>query len=641
MFAGIAPAGWVHRQLTDGRCLVMVDGVDEVPEGRRKEVRSWLFQLTNAYPLARLLVTARPAAAEADWLAAEGFFTVRLEPMEPDDIRRLVVQWHEAVRHADHLPCDEDELPMLRQTLLARLEGNHRLRLLATSPLLCTMLCALNLDRRGYLPRNRMELYDAALEMLLKHRDTQRGLSPVTSGLDLWQRRSILRDLAWRLAIRQESEAPKQKVVPWIGRRLAVLQASDSEPGTVLAHLLERSGLLREPVPGRIDFVHRTFLEYLAAEEAAEEDHIDLLVQRAHQTNWQEIVVLAAGHANTALRRDLLAGLLRRMRTKGTRSRDHLRLLMVRCLETLKSIPEELRDEIEGCVTEVLPPKSQDQIEALAGSGDAVLRRLPRELTNLTSAVAEYTISLAALINGPEALRLLAGYSVDPRYRVQGSLQSAWSRFDSETYAREVLAESPLMEGLALVSDLPRAYAASRHLRNCSVLGLQLFDIDDDSDMLHRYPPLQLLLTVAADELPSLRAQPSLRYLALLGLKDVTDYSPLRDLPELTVLVLTACEHLSDLSALKDSRELRYLSIYNAASRLDVSALASHTNLQLRLSRRQEVIGLEKLGSGVQVNFSFSPGLMFPVDLRKLVGQSSDSPYSLSIPFIWDERSSV
>jgi NACHT domain len=629
VLTGIAPTGWVHRQLTEGRCLVMVDGVDEVPEGRRRDVRSWLSQLTNAYPQARFLVTARPAAAETDWLAAERFSTVRLEPMGPDDIRRLVVQWHEAVRHAGHLPCDEEELPTHRQALLARLEGNPRLRLLATSPLLCTMLCALNLDRRGYLPRNRMELYAAALEMLLERRDSQRGLGPVTSGLDLQQRGAILRDLAWRLAIRQESEAPKQKVVSWVGRRLTTLQVSDLEPETVVSHLLERSGLLREPVPSRIDFVHRTFLEYLAAEEAAEEDHIDLLVQRAHQSNWQEIIVLAAGHANTPLRRDLFAGLLKRIRTKRTRSKDDLRLLIVRCLETSTSVPEELRDEIENCVTEVVPPRSRDQIEALAGAGDAVLRRLPGDLAGLGSHVAEHTISLAALINGREALRLLAGYSVDPRYHIQDNLQMAWQRFDAEEYARQVLADSPLMEGLVLVSDLPRANAANRYLRNCTTLGLDLLGGPIFLDKLDMFPPLQLLLVGFADDLSPLRAQPGLRYLVLMGTEDATDFTPLQDLPNLNVLALSQCDQLSDLSVLRDHRALRYLAIQTAAPRLDVSDLASHTNLLLYLNYGPEIVGLEKLGSGVRVNFSND--LNVPGDLRHSVGESSSTPYIIGL----------
>jgi hypothetical protein len=626
MIAGLTPINWAHRQLSGGRCLILVDGVDEVPEARRSDVRSWISQLTNAYPQVRLLVTARPAAAEVDWLAAERFSTVRLEPMAPDDIRRLVIQWHEAVRDAGHLPCDVDELPIHRQTLLSRLESNSRLRLLATSPLLCAMLCALNLDRRGYLPRNRMELYAAALQMLLERRDSQRGLRPAR-GLDFQQRQAILRDLAWRLAIRQESEAPREKVIAWIRRRQETLQLLSVDPEALLNNLLERSGLLREPIPGRIDFVHRTFLEYLAAEEAAEEDHIELLVQRAHESNWQEIIVLAAGHANSPLRRELLAGLLNRVRGPNDRSPNYFQLLIVRCLETVTAVPEDLLGEIEECVANILPPKNPEHLSALAAGGDAVLHRLPSDLLNLNPFESDLTIHLVSLINGPEALQLLASYSEDQRVEVQRELQSAWSRFDADEYAQKVLAKGPLMDGLVLAKDAAQTHAARRYLKNCSHLGLESIDFDHSLEVLDKCAPLQLLIASGSyDELGWLRTQPTLQYIVLAGLNGVTDYTPFKYLPKLSVLILTDCKNLSNLTFLGSCHELRYLAIFHAAPVLDVSALADHKNLELRLSSYQDVAGQERLGSGV--HFESVSHYEFPTDLRRILAHPSEDEWS-------------
>ena len=51
--------------------------------------------------------------------------------------------------------------------LLARLESAPHLRALAATPLLAALICALNLDRSTHLPRDRMGLYNAALELLL------------------------------------------------------------------------------------------------------------------------------------------------------------------------------------------------------------------------------------------------------------------------------------------------------------------------------------------------------------------------------------------------------------------------------------------------------------------------------------------
>jgi predicted NACHT family NTPase len=56
---GTMPAGWVHRQLESGRALVLVDGVDELPQAKRDEL---LQSLTGLVRLpARPLHSSPPA----------------------------------------------------------------------------------------------------------------------------------------------------------------------------------------------------------------------------------------------------------------------------------------------------------------------------------------------------------------------------------------------------------------------------------------------------------------------------------------------------------------------------------------------------------------------------------------------------
>jgi hypothetical protein len=132
--ADLVPAGWTHRLLDVGRALLLVDGVDELPGGRRRAVRDWLAGLAAAYPKTRILVTSRPAAAAVDWLIDHGFVAAMLEPMGPSDVRALIRQWHDAVRDVGNLPCDPGELPGYEAKLLAELEAAPHLRALATSP---------------------------------------------------------------------------------------------------------------------------------------------------------------------------------------------------------------------------------------------------------------------------------------------------------------------------------------------------------------------------------------------------------------------------------------------------------------------------------------------------------------------------
>ena len=71
--AAIAPDGWVHRILSSGRGILLIDGVDELPEKRRLAVRKWLKALLSEYSNLKTIVTSRPAAVDNRWLAVRRF----------------------------------------------------------------------------------------------------------------------------------------------------------------------------------------------------------------------------------------------------------------------------------------------------------------------------------------------------------------------------------------------------------------------------------------------------------------------------------------------------------------------------------------------------------------------------------------
>src|SRR5262249_55167520 len=55
------PANWFQHQLTRGRCVVLLDGLDEVAElEKRIRVAQWVDKQIKAYPHSLFVVTARP-----------------------------------------------------------------------------------------------------------------------------------------------------------------------------------------------------------------------------------------------------------------------------------------------------------------------------------------------------------------------------------------------------------------------------------------------------------------------------------------------------------------------------------------------------------------------------------------------------
>ncbi|MFF0310677.1 NACHT domain-containing protein [Streptosporangium sp. NPDC004379] len=576
--AGRMPAGWAHRVLDAGRALLLVDGVDELAVRHRPVVRRWLAGLLAAYPGTRTVVTSRPAAADARWLTEEGFSPVTLEPMTPSDLRELVRQWHAAMRGSPSLPCPPERLDEYEGALLARFESGPHLRALAATPLLAAMLCALNLDRGKQLPRNRMGLYAAALELLLERRDAERGIAADVA-LEAEQKIRILQDLAWQLAVWGRSELARATALRRVEEKIRTMPRVEATAEAVLGHLLQRSGVIREPVPGRIDFVHRTVQEYLAAKQAADDADVEPLVERAHLDQWRETVVMAAGHANAPVRRDLLRGLLDRIDAEDRYGR-RLRLLVAGCLETIQELPGGLRDRLEACLAAVIPPRNEAEARTLALAGEEVLRRLPDDVRGLPKARAAATVRTCWLINGEEALRRLSGYAGDSREAVQRELATGWGYFDADEYAARVLADAALPQLFSVMN--PRMLSALRHLKNPKKVIVSC-PVSGDLRFLRSAPPLRWLYMfgVGDADLSDLAYQPTLTLLyAAMTSRRWSDPGCLTRLPELRDLYLENFDFAGSLAFLDGLPRLDTLRLGDVGSVRDFGPVARHTALQ-------------------------------------------------------------
>ena len=206
---------------------------------------------------------------------------------------------------------------------------------------------------------------------------------------------------------------------------------------------MERSGLLREPVAGRIDFVHRTFQEYLAAKAAVDGDEVGLLVANAHDDQWREVVVMAAGHAPPDQCAELLRGLIKRGRRRTHSSR--LNALAVACAQAAHRLDPQLHSEIERLAGQLVPPATNEAAESLADAGEMLLDLL-RAKPPLNKAEAAASIRAASRIGGQAATQLigdiLAQHAEPSRSLVDDEVVNAWRLFKPDLYVRDVLARS-------------------------------------------------------------------------------------------------------------------------------------------------------------------------------------------------------
>jgi energy-coupling factor transporter ATP-binding protein EcfA2 len=296
--AGSQPDRWTMNQLKEGRGLILVDGFDEVSQEKREAVLDWVEQLLALAPESVVILSTRPdtlsQTALPPRLRRANFRMLAVQDMDNPTIEQFVDHWHHALGHERSLlpKSEKESLPALATGLKRGLETQPAVRQLMRNPLLCAMVCALNQARNGRLTEglaqlDRISLYDDCLTVLLERRDRDRGVDVTDYPLHLNEREKKRRlgTLAYWLMDNGLSSAGRTEAAAQLG--------SDGE--TLLRWLVERSGLLQLVGVDQVEFVHRTFQEYLAAQDIVYRNNIRAVCGRTLAADWHETIRLTAG----------------------------------------------------------------------------------------------------------------------------------------------------------------------------------------------------------------------------------------------------------------------------------------------------------------------------------------------------------
>lgn len=518
MLAGEQPRGWVSRVLRDRRGLVLVDGIDEIPETERARAREWLTELITAYPGNRWLVTSRPSAVRQNWLADERFAELTLSPMNRTEVGAFITRWHRAADAGDQL----------RDQLTDSLRTKPDLARLTTNPLLCALICALHRERRGFLPSGRKELYTAALSMMLYRRDKERDLRlPELAEEPALQ---LLQRLAYWLIRNGRTEMGRGRAEELIAAALPAvpLAGAYGDAPAVLRHFLERTGLLRAPTEDTLEFLHRTFQDFLGARAALDEGGLGELTRHADDDQWEDVIRMAVAQGRPLDRAAIIGDLL-------IRNSDRSVLLAFACLEYAAELDPGLRADVEEAAKRLIPPKTRTAALTLGACGPMVLDLLPGPEEGLSEEAAHLTVIAAGSSGTDFAIPFLAGFATHPSWRVRNELAERWPLFDSRAYAEEVLARiDPPPRVLAVTSD-----AALDALREYLPPAANLWVQDEVSpEALERYlrqvqvRQLDLHLNSTLTDLGFLRGQEALRSV------QITECTGLRNLDGLHGLAL-------------------------------------------------------------------------------------------------------
>src|ERR1700722_7435757 len=297
---GKEPGGWWDRQLERGRCLVLLDGLDEVARAEdRVAVTEWIERQIAAHADDDFVVTSRSydllgsLAVRADVLVAR--------PFTAKQVQLFLDRWYLAAeRHATGASGRTGSRAVQMRAresadrLNSLLQSHSALHDLAVNPLLLTMIATAH-RYRGALPGSRADLYGEICQVLLSRRAQAKDLPELLS----WPaKQMLLASVAYQMMRDHASDLPAARVLEILGPQLE--RYSSSVTGEAFLDNVARNGLMVE-AEGRYAFTHLTFQEYLAARHvSANSDLVKSLVDSVSDPWWHESILLYAATADAS-----------------------------------------------------------------------------------------------------------------------------------------------------------------------------------------------------------------------------------------------------------------------------------------------------------------------------------------------------
>ena len=162
-----APPGAIESSLVSGNATVLFDGLDELLNPSiRIDIALKLESFSAMYPAARMVVTSRRVGYKEAKLDPRVFHVYELAGYSPDNVREYVKKWFNLQ------PGSIDNLDGLMEAFLAESESISDLR---SNPLLLALLCIIYRGQ-GYLPKNRVGIYEECSKLLFETWDRSRGI---------------------------------------------------------------------------------------------------------------------------------------------------------------------------------------------------------------------------------------------------------------------------------------------------------------------------------------------------------------------------------------------------------------------------------------------------------------------------------
>ncbi|MBW4522304.1 MAG: NACHT domain-containing protein [Scytolyngbya sp. HA4215-MV1] len=282
-------AACTAKLLEQGRLLVLLDGLDEVPSKNVNDVICQIQDFVDRYDNNRFIASCRVAAYRHNF---RRFTDVAIADFDGTQIEQFINNWFNST-------LDREVGTGQRCWEILQKPEHAAAKELAQTPLLLTLLC-LVYDHSQNFPKNRSGLYRKALRILLEEWASEKRIlqEEIYQGLSTELEEILLSDIAYHGFEADRLFFAQRELVDHIKTFLTSnLNAPKHLNGEgVLNAIAIQQGILVERAEEVFSFSHLTLQEYLTAQFIEDHHQVGRLVS-AHLTDerWQEVFLLVAG----------------------------------------------------------------------------------------------------------------------------------------------------------------------------------------------------------------------------------------------------------------------------------------------------------------------------------------------------------
>jgi len=279
------PNQFTAKALEEGKLLILLDSLDEVPTKNSTNVISQIQDFVDTYDKNRFITSCRVAAYRHNF---RRFTDVAMADFDDIQIENFINNWFSSK-------------PDVGKECWEKLKSNEytAAKELTQTPLLLTLVCLLY-QRSGKIPTNRATLYERALRVLLEEWAGEKGIhqEDLYKGLDTKRKEMILSEIAHDAFEEDRLFLPRREIADKIEKLLAEMLPDEKFINgiDVLKSIEVQHGVLVERADSIYSFSHLTLQEYLTAQYIDDHRKIEKLVTE-HLTDerWQEVFLLVAG----------------------------------------------------------------------------------------------------------------------------------------------------------------------------------------------------------------------------------------------------------------------------------------------------------------------------------------------------------